>query len=58
MKAGYPHIPWREIAGVGNILRHNYDRIDDHILWEIATIRFAELKGAVVRMRAELDETG
>lgn len=32
LKENHPHIPWREIAGIGNVLRHNYDRIDDHIL--------------------------
>lgn len=27
LKAGYPSIPWRDIAGIGNVLRHGYDAV-------------------------------
>jgi len=30
-----PHIPWREIRGLGNQLRHAYDGVDPSVLWEI-----------------------
>lgn len=56
MKSAFPHIPWREIAGVGNILRHDYDRIDDQILGEIVTVHFGALRQAVVQMRAPFDD--
>src|SRR5262249_14828987 len=36
MKARHPDIPWRRIAGVGNILRHEYDRIAADVLWRLA----------------------
>jgi len=54
VKARYPDIPWPQIAGIGNILRHSYDRVDDHILWEIATVHFADLRRAVVEIRSGL----
>lgn len=28
-----PDIPWREIRGIGNLLRHGYDRIDPTVIW-------------------------
>lgn len=30
-----PSVPWGEIAAIGNILRHEYDRLDIEILWSI-----------------------
>jgi hypothetical protein len=29
LKARHRHIPWRRIAGVGNVLRHGHQRIRD-----------------------------
>ena len=34
LKAVTPHIPWRNIADFGNWLRHGYDAVNDHILWD------------------------
>lgn len=33
MKAQYPHIPWSDIVGAGNIYRHGYDAVEESILW-------------------------
>jgi uncharacterized protein with HEPN domain len=27
LKARHPDIPWQKVAGIGNILRHNYESI-------------------------------
>lgn len=27
MKARHPDIPWRKVAGIGNVLRHDYQRV-------------------------------
>lgn len=35
MKADHAQIPWSKIAGVGNILRHEYDRVRPAAVWEI-----------------------
>ena len=59
LKARHGHIPWREIAGIGNVLRHDYERIDDRELWRVLT-RDLPLKAAVEAMlrEAEADEAG
>jgi len=36
LKARHAAIPWSNIAGIGNILRHNYERIAAPIMWTLA----------------------
>jgi uncharacterized protein with HEPN domain len=36
LKARHPEIPWSKVAGIGNVLRHDYDRIAPDILWRLA----------------------
>ena len=33
----YPHIPWRDVRGLSNVVRHGYDDIDPGIIWTTAT---------------------
>lgn len=52
--AKYPDAPWNSIIGIGNILRHEYQRLDDNQLWEIATVRLPKLQPIVAQMLTEL----
>jgi len=36
MKARHMDIPWPKVAGIGNVLRHNYERIAPDVLWKLA----------------------
>jgi uncharacterized protein with HEPN domain len=36
LKNRHPEIPWRKVAGVGNILRHDYGRIAPPVMWTLA----------------------
>jgi uncharacterized protein with HEPN domain len=38
------------------VLRHDYQHIDDHRLWNVATVHLPELRPAVMRLLAELEE--
>ena len=29
-------IPWSKVAGIGNVLRHAYDRVAPDVLWKLA----------------------
>lgn len=51
--AKYPDAPWNAIVGIGNILRHEYQRLDDKQLWEIATVHLPKLKAIVAQMLIE-----
>lgn len=46
-KARRPEIPWREIAGIGNILRHACDRIDDRVVWNLIALHLDALEAAL-----------
>ena len=35
LKARHPEIPWQKVAGIGNVLRHNYEGIAAPILWRL-----------------------
>src|SRR5262249_48873468 len=36
LKQRHPEIPWRKVAGIGNILRHDYEEIIPDALWKLA----------------------
>jgi len=50
-----PGQPWPDIRGMGNRLRHAYDRVDVDILWRTATNRLPELAAAAQRALAHLE---
>ena len=52
--AQYPEVEWTKIAGIGNILRHEYERVDAAIMWDIATVELPKLETVVRRMLADL----
>lgn len=33
----FPRIPWHQISAMGNLLRHEYGRVDSEIIWATAT---------------------
>jgi uncharacterized protein with HEPN domain len=35
LKARHPNIPWRKVAGIGNVLRHDYGNIAAPIMWTL-----------------------
>ena len=56
IKAKYPDVPWQQIAGIGNVLRHDYDLVDDYITWDVAKAHCPRLRAVVVKMLAELPD--
>ncbi|MDJ1175612.1 HepT-like ribonuclease domain-containing protein [Roseofilum capinflatum] len=39
----YPQIPWREMAGMRDVIVHEYDRLDFEIIWDIVANRLTDL---------------
>jgi uncharacterized protein with HEPN domain len=35
LKARHAQIPWRKVAGIGNVLRHEYERVAHDVLWRV-----------------------
>jgi uncharacterized protein with HEPN domain len=54
VRTTYPEVPWRRIVGIGNVIRHDYDEIDDRVMWDTATQKLLPLKEAVQRMLREV----
>jgi uncharacterized protein with HEPN domain len=53
-----PSQPWGDIRGMGNRLRHAYDRIDLNVLWNTVRDRLPSLKADVERALVDLKATG
>jgi uncharacterized protein with HEPN domain len=32
----HPEIPWQKVAGIGNVLRHDYESIAAPVMWKLA----------------------
>ena len=56
-KREHPDVPWREIAGIGNKLRHEYQRIEDRVLWNVVQRELEPLEMAARAMLADLDRS-
>jgi uncharacterized protein with HEPN domain len=44
LKARHPDIPWVKVAGIGNVLRHDYERVAPNILWKLVQSDLPELE--------------
>jgi uncharacterized protein with HEPN domain len=54
-RPGTPGIPWRDIAGIGNILRHGYDSLDHAVIWGVVEAHLPPLKVAIEAMLREVE---
>ncbi|HKG75982.1 MAG TPA: HepT-like ribonuclease domain-containing protein [Beijerinckiaceae bacterium] len=54
-KVRFPDVPWSDIAGIGNIFRHEYYRVADPVVWRTASRSIPELRPVIEAMikRAE-----
>ncbi len=52
LKARHRDIPWRKIAGIGNVLRHDYERVSAPVIWKLVIDDLPDLEKAC---RKELD---
>jgi uncharacterized protein with HEPN domain len=55
LKDRHPAIPWQKIAGIGNVLRHDYDVVNDATIWHAATADLLPLKAAVAALLREVE---
>ena len=54
--AKHPGIEWQKIIAIGNLLRHEYYRIDPATMWDIATVQLPKLEPVIEAMLKELGE--
>ncbi|PYE30920.1 uncharacterized protein with HEPN domain [Rhizobium sp. PP-F2F-G38] len=53
-----PEVPWKNIRGIGNILRHEYHKIADDVIWVVVTENILPLKAAVKAIQQRIGEEG
>ncbi len=56
MKNRRPEIPWSQVRGIGNVLRHEYQGLSDPIIWRVVVDELPRLKTAVEAIRAMIEE--
>jgi hypothetical protein len=57
-KAEHPLIPWPKVAGIGSVLRHNYENVSPEIITELRGAPLAQLKDAVLALLDKYDPEG
>lgn len=54
-KAEHPSIPWSDIAGIGNVLRHDYDDVNLDIIVKLRGAPLNSLQDAVIALLKKYD---
>jgi uncharacterized protein with HEPN domain len=45
-----PDTPWKQIRGIGNVLRHEYHKIADDVVWVVVVENIGLLRTAIDRI--------
>ena len=54
LRRDYPEIPWRDMAGMRDIVVHQYFGVDLEAVWQAATVDFPELKVKILKIQEEI----
>lgn len=56
LKGEAPEIPWKKVAGIGNVLRHNYRDVAPRAIWDVIEQDLAPLEAALRKLLAKIGE--
>ena len=48
VKARHPSIPWKDVAGAGNVYRHEYEDVAAKVVWDTVQIALPALREVIV----------
>ena len=52
--ASRPEISWPDIRAIGNLIRHEYHRVESKVIWSVVTDDLPTLRNAIEAMRRNL----
>jgi len=52
----YPHIKWKEIKGIRDILSHHYFDLDAVVIFDICNDEIVELLNAIIKMIEDINK--
>lgn len=55
LKDAHPHVPWRRIAGLRDVLIHDYIRVDLEQVWMLVIGPMRDLKRDILAIRATIE---
>lgn len=55
-RAEYPTIPWRSMAGLRDVLIHQYDRVRLELVWTAVEKSLPDLKAEIIKILPPLDQ--
>ena len=55
IKARHPDIPWKQVAGMRDILIHEYFGVDLKLTWKVAKEDILDLKNKMQRVKKDLE---
>jgi uncharacterized protein with HEPN domain len=53
LKARHPSIPWKQIAGAGNIYRHDYEDVAARFIWDTLQLALPPLRAVIEQELAQ-----
>lgn len=57
LKSHHKDVRWADIAGIGNVLRHEYQRVDGQIVWKAVKDDLPALREALLAMKISLEDS-
>ena len=55
LKARHPSIAWKNMAGAGNVCRHDYEDVAAKLVWDTLQLALPPLRDAIAREIAALE---
>jgi uncharacterized protein with HEPN domain len=55
MKARHPAIAWKNMAGAGNVYRHDYEDVAAKLVWDTVQLALPPLRDVITRELAAID---